>query len=135
LFDQAPGGAWGTIKLRQRFRTSMGQLKETMMRKTLIASAVLAALLTASTAASAQSNAAEGAAGGAAAGAITGAIVGGPVGAAIGAGVGSTVGAAAGDANDRSRDQVIIEERRAPAVTERTCVEGATSTECVERRR
>jgi hypothetical protein len=48
--------------------------------------------------------------------------------------VGGTVGAAAGDANDRGGERVIVEER-APAVTERTCVEGASSTECVERRR
>jgi phage tail tape-measure protein len=123
------------MALKSRFRTSADYLGRTEMRKTLIAGLTLAVLVAGSSAASAQSNAAEGAAGGAAAGAITGAIVGGPVGAAIGAGVGGAVGGAAGDANDRNRGEVIVEERRAPAVTERTCVEGATSTECVERRR
>ncbi len=74
---------------------------------------------------------AAGAVSGAAAGAVTGAVVGGPVGAAVGAGIGGTVGAAA---NDGQRDRVIIQEQ-SPTVTERTCVEGATSTQCVERRR
>ena len=101
------------------------------MRKSLIAASAFAALVVFPNLATAQDPAA-GAATGAAAGAVTGAVVGGPVGAAVGAGVGATVGAAA---SDPPRDRVIIEERRAPAVTERTCVEGATSTQCVETRR
>lgn len=104
------------------------------MRKSLIAATTFAALMVLPNLARAQ-DAAAGAATGATAGAITGAVVGGPVGAAVGAGVGGTVGAAAGDANQRNREGVIIEERRAPAVTERTCVEGATSTKCVETQR
>jgi outer membrane lipoprotein SlyB len=108
------------------------------MRKSLItAAAAFAAVWIVPPVASAQ-EAAAGAATGATAGAITGAVVGGPVGAAVGAGVGATVGAAAGDAaerdRERSRERVIIEER-APSVTERTCVEDATGTHCVDRRR
>jgi phage tail tape-measure protein len=105
------------------------------MGKTWTVAVTLAALLGVPPAANAQSNAAEGAVGGAAAGAITGAIIGGPVGAAVGAGVGGAVGGAAGDANEQNRGEVIVEERRAPAVTERTCVEGAGGAECIERRR
>ena len=101
------------------------------MRKSLIAAAAIAALMMIPSAAGAQDPAA-GAAAGAATGAVTGAVVGGPVGAAVGAGVGATVGAAA---SDPPRDRVIVEERAAPSVTERTCVEGATSTQCVETRR
>jgi outer membrane lipoprotein SlyB len=112
-------------------------LEEAAMRKSLIAATAFAALLMIPTAAGAQ-EAAAGAATGATAGAITGAVVGGPVGAAVGAGVGATVGAAAGDAaereRERSQERVIIEER-APSVTERTCVEGASGTQCVETRR
>jgi phage tail tape-measure protein len=104
------------------------------MRKSLLAATAFAALTMLPSLASAQ-DAAAGAATGATAGAITGAVVGGPVGAAVGAGVGGTVGAAAGDSNRREREGVVVEERRAPAVTERTCVEGARSTECVETRR
>lgn len=102
------------------------------MRKTLITAASFAALAILPSVATAQ-DAAAGAATGATAGAITGAIVGGPIGAAVGAGVGGTMGAAAGDASQRERERVIIEER-AP-VTERTCVESATTTQCVETRR
>ena len=101
------------------------------MHKSLIAATAFAVLVLIPSAAGAQDPAA-GAAAGATAGAVTGAVVGGPVGAAVGAGVGATVGAAA---NDRPRDRVIVEERTAPSVTERTCVEGATSTQCVETRR
>jgi hypothetical protein len=100
------------------------------MRKSLIAAAALAAVLMIPSAAGAQ-DPASGAAAGATTGAVTGAVVGGPVGAAVGAGVGATVGAAA---NDPPRDRVIVEER-APSVTERTCVQGSTSTQCVETRR
>jgi phage tail tape-measure protein len=102
------------------------------MRKSLLAAVAMVALM-APAAVNAQ-EAAAGAATGAAAGAITGAVVGGPVGAAVGAGVGGTMGAAAGDASQRNKEGVIIEER-APSVTERTCVEGATSTQCVETKR
>src|SRR3954471_21114512 len=97
------------------------------MRSSLISVAALAAFIVLPGFANAQEPAA-GAATGAAAGAITGAVVGGPVGAAVGAGVGGTMGAAAGDASQRNREGVIIEERR-PAVTERTCVEGAATTQ------
>lgn len=65
-------------------------------------------------------DAAAGAAVGAGTGAATGFVVGGPVGAAVGAGVGGVVGANAADNNHR--DRVIVEERAAPSVTDRTCV-------------
>ena len=52
-------------------------------------------------------------------GAGVGFAVGGPIGAAVGAGVGGTVGAGAPQA--RERDDVVIEQRRAP-VRERSCV-------------
>ena len=104
------------------------------MRKSVLAATAFAAIAILPKLASAQ-EAAAGAATGATAGAITGAVVGGPVGAVVGGAVGGTMGAAAGDASERAReDRVIVEERRAP-VTERTCVEGATSTQCVETRR
>src|SRR4051794_40436471 len=100
------------------------------MRKSLLAATAVAAVLMIPSSAGAQDPAA-GAAAGATTGAVTGGVVGGPVGAAVGAGVGATVGAAA---SDPPRDRVIVEERT-PSVTERTCVEGSTSTQCVETRR
>lgn len=106
------------------------------MRKLVFATAI--ALAGATGIAAAQDPGA-GAASGAAAGAVTGGVVGGPVGAAVGAGVGAATGAAAGAAGavtaPATGNRVIIEERARPSVTERRCVEGATSTECVETRR
>lgn len=99
------------------------------MHKFIYTSLTAAAIVVLPTVAFAQ-DAAAGAAGGAVVGGVTGAIVGGPVGAAVGAGVGATVGAGTTD----TRREVIVEER-APAVTQRTCVEGRNTTECVETRR
>jgi hypothetical protein len=101
------------------------------MRKTLYAAAAAAFVMLPGLAAA--QDPAAGAAAGATTGAVTGAIVGGPIGAAVGAGVGAGVGAAATDG--RNTDRVIVEEQRSPSVTERTCVEGANSTQCVETRR
>jgi uncharacterized protein YcfJ len=101
------------------------------MHKLIYTGLTAAAIVVLPTLAFAQ-DAAAGAAGGAVVGGVTGAIVGGPVGAAVGAGVGATVGAGS---SDTRTDRVIVEERRAPTVTERTCVEGRNTTECVETRR
>lgn len=100
------------------------------MNKLVYTGLTAAALVVLPTIAFAQ-DAAAGAAGGAVVGGVTGAVVGGPVGAAVGAGIGATVGAGT---TDTRRDRVIVEER-SPAVTERTCVEGRNTTECVEVRR
>lgn len=100
------------------------------MHKFIYTSLTAAAIVVLPTLAFAQ-DAAAGAAGGAVVGGVTGAVVGGPVGAVVGAGVGATVGAGT---TDTRRDRVIVEER-APAVTQRTCVEGRNTTECVETRR
>lgn len=100
------------------------------MHKLIVTGLTAAAIVVLPTFAFAQ-DAAAGAAGGAVVGGVTGAVVGGPVGAAVGAGVGATVGAGT---TDTRRDRVIVEER-APTVTERTCVEGRNTTECVETRR
>ena len=89
------------------------------MKKLLLTMTAVAALATLPTIASADPDAAGNAAAGAAVGAGVGFAVGGPVGAAVGAGVGGTVGAGAPQA--RERDEVVIEQRRAP-VRERSCV-------------
>ena len=100
---------------------------------TMTAVAALAALPTlASADPDAAGNAAAGAAG-AAVGAGVGFAVGGPVGAAVGAGVGGTVGA--GAPQTRERDEVVIEQRRAP-VRERSCTrDSAGNSVCEEIRR
>ena len=107
------------------------------MRKLLLTRTAVAALATLPTIASADPDAAGNAAGNAAVGAGVGAgvgfAVGGPVGAAVGAGVGGTVGA--GSPQARERDEVVIEERRAP-VRERTCTrDSAGNSVCEEIRR
>src|SRR3954447_22378530 len=105
------------------------------MRKTLLAAAAVAALMGFPSIASADpdSDSAGNAAAGAAVGAGVGFAVGGPVGAAVGAGVGGTVGA--GSPQARERDEVVIEQRRAP-VRERSCVrDAAGNSVCEEIRR
>ena len=99
------------------------------MRKLFLTMTAVAALATLPTIASADPDAA----GNAAAGAAVGAGVGFAVGAAAGAGVGGTVGAGAPQA--RERDEVVIEQRRAP-VRERSCVrDSAGNSVCEEIRR
>jgi hypothetical protein len=102
------------------------------MKKLLLTMTAVAALAALPTIASADPDAAGNAAAGAAVGAGVGFAVGGPVGAAVGAGVG-TVGAGAPQA--RERDEVVIEQRRAP-VRERSCVrDSAGNSVCEEIRR
>ena len=86
--------------------------------KKLLLTMTAVAVLSLPTIASADPDAAGNAAAGAAVGAGVGFAVGGPIGAAVGAGVGGTVGA--GTPQARERDEVVIEERRAP-VRERSC--------------
>lgn len=101
------------------------------MKKLLLTMTAVAALAALPTIASADPDAAGNAAAGAAVGAGVGFAVGGPVGAAVG--VGGTVGAGAPQA--RERDEVVIEQRRAP-VRERSCVrDSAGNSVCEEIRR
>ena len=103
------------------------------MKKLLLTMTAVAALAALPTIASADPDAAGNAAAGAAVGAGVGFAVGGPVGAAVGAGVGGTVGAGAPQA--REREDVVIEQRRAP-VRERSCVrDSAGNSVCEEIRR
>ena len=96
------------------------------MKKLFLTMTAVAALAALTTLASADPDAA----GNAAAGAAVGFAVGGPVGAAVGAGVGGTVGA--GPPQTRERDEVVIEQRRAP-VRERSCTrDSAGNSVCEE---
>jgi hypothetical protein len=109
------------------------QPEETMMKKLLFAMTAAVALAALPTMATADPDAAGNAAAGAAVGAGVGFAVGGPVGAAVGAGVGGTVGA--GQPQVRDRDEVLVEERRAP-VRERSCTrDSAGNSVCEEIRR
>ena len=102
------------------------------MKKFLLTMSAVAALATLPTIASADPDAAGNAAAGAAVGAGVGFAVGGPVGAAVGAGVGGTVGAGS---PQRDREEVVIEDRRAP-VRERSCTRDSLgNTVCEEIRR
>lgn len=102
------------------------------MRKTLLAAAAVAALMAVPGIANADPDAAGNAAAGAAVGAGVGFAVGGPVGAAVGAGVGGTVGAGSAP---RTREEVIVHERR-PSVRERNCVRDSLgNVSCTEIRR
>ncbi len=101
------------------------------MRKILMA-ATACALFAVPTISHADDRAVPGAATGAIIGGTTGAVIGGPVGAAIGAGVGGTVGAGVSS----PRQDVIIEHRRAPSASQRTCYrDAAGNTICEEVRR
>jgi hypothetical protein len=83
--------------------------------------------------ASADPNAAGNAAAGAAVGAGAGFLIGGPVGAAVGAGVGATVGAGTAPS---TREEVVIERERRPAVRERDCTRDSFgNVSCTEIRR
>lgn len=100
------------------------------MKKLFLTMTAVAALAALPTLASADPDAAGNAA---AVGAGVGFAVGGPVGAAVGAGVGGTVGA--GAPQTRERDEVVIEQRRAP-VRERSCTrDSAGNSVCEEIRR
>ena len=103
------------------------------MRKTLMAAATIAALVVMPNMASADPDAAGNAVAGAAVGAGAGFLIGGPVGAAVGAGVGGTVGASTAP---RTREEVVIERDRGPAVRERDCTrDAADNVACTEIRR